>query len=926
MNPVASSIVRRYAQLAKTIQKGGKIDASFLSSHYAYPVREDVIGVSTPEAAEPNLADDKALSIPFVISTFEEDRDGDVVYPMGCRLENYDRNPVVFFGHQSYEVPIGKSKSPQGKLCVYPEENRLRATCYFDPDDPDAVFIYQKCKNGYLSAASVAFVPIIAHRRVRQKANLHENRHENPPGWYFEEYDLTEWSIVGVPANAGAIRDSMDQERSFISPFLYKAMKPFAKQAKTCFNGWCPCPPCPDSKCAKLFVTDPAEGVNKMASKPVTKSAGSVHKHNCKDCSKSKPCGDCQKKALQKGVKKNTQADMETSTVNVPKKTSKKEDCVSRKIDFLVHEGHKPPNLDPSTAAIAYSYCGGGKGYRTAAVEKVGDGEIAYLLRGIGTEESVRMVVKGKKVTSLVSTNCSTLSMAKKALGFSVTKALNEASGTEGGYTVPPGQAGKKTKKKAAKDFDEEEMDEADKDDKKGEKEGKKDDMKDEDMEEEESDKGDDADEVTKDESDETGGVVKSESDETGGVIKGEDGDEEMDDEEEVEKGEKGDKKEPYNDGAMGKDTTEMPDEPLPSAQILANLYSHLKSAMKYINDENPRHEHDEIKNFLENHKADLAGHMEEYKGLMKQHHKPHDIDEMVKAIEGPAAGSEAEPDANLEGEEGMVAEGDVPPEDQGERPPGDEQVHPMEEKAEEPVEEVTETEEVETPDGSKEGEMTEEDVVDKGAEEAPGEGMEEDEKDDMTTKSTQEILERYRHPKSGKWETRKRFIQNGKLLPIGSKPVKKGMPMKSDADKSHFEAIRDAGQHMYDLSKAVDLPRHHTTGLMHHANELGKICSKMEGGMETPAPEHTGEMEEKMCSKAEAQDAKEHLTPKDPDTKDPQLEEKGVTLMDGNNHLKPKKDPKLIDKSNDNVLSKEILDEFAAIKRLAKSNGVLIN
>lgn len=367
MNSVSSSIVRRYSQLASQVRKEGKIDTSFLSSHYAYPVREDLVGISTPEAAEPQYANDKALSMPFVISTFDEDRDGDVVYPMGCRLENYYKNPVVFFGHQSYEVPIGKSKSPDGKLCVYPEENRIRAVCYFDPGDPDAVFIYNKCKNGYLSAASVAFVPVIAHRRSRQKAQMHEHRHENPPGWYFEEYDLTEWSIVGVPANADAIRDTLDREQSFISPFLYKALKPFAKSIRNCYNGWCPCPPCPGADCSNLFIV-PSVGVKNMGStntKTVTKG------HKCKDCSKSHPCADCKKKSVKSQVKKNTQADMETSTVNVPKKTSKKEDCIARKVAFLVSEGHKPPSQDPQTIAQAYSICCQ-KQYKTVVIEKRG--------------------------------------------------------------------------------------------------------------------------------------------------------------------------------------------------------------------------------------------------------------------------------------------------------------------------------------------------------------------------------------------------------------------------------------------------------------------------------------------------------------------------------------------------------------------------
>ena len=61
-----------------------------------------------------------------------------------------------------------------------------------------------------------------------------------------------EISLVAVPANAGAIRDSLDAEKSFMSPKLQKALQPFAAVAKgRCFSGYCPCPPCEDSEMTK---------------------------------------------------------------------------------------------------------------------------------------------------------------------------------------------------------------------------------------------------------------------------------------------------------------------------------------------------------------------------------------------------------------------------------------------------------------------------------------------------------------------------------------------------------------------------------------------------------------------------------------------------------------------------------------------------
>src|SRR5262249_55102978 len=58
-------------------------------------------------------------------------------------------------------------------------------------------------------------------------------------------FSMTEWSVVGVPSCAGAIRDSLDSEKSFMSPRLQKALQPYCATAKGCWNGWCPCPPSP---------------------------------------------------------------------------------------------------------------------------------------------------------------------------------------------------------------------------------------------------------------------------------------------------------------------------------------------------------------------------------------------------------------------------------------------------------------------------------------------------------------------------------------------------------------------------------------------------------------------------------------------------------------------------------------------------------
>jgi hypothetical protein len=250
-HPAYLDVAERAGRIQKALRDGSlsERDTAFLAEAYAYRYKEGVLGLGHTGAAEPasegEFEDPYTLS--FVITRLQEDRDGDVVLPLGCRLGNFEKSPVWFFGHQEWAVPIGTARNKRhDRLYVWPQEDLIRAACRFDEEDPDAMFIHGKVKRGFLNATSMSFVPIEAYKRdtVHEKAVPHEGRSQRPLGWLFKAYDLTEISIVGVGSNAGAIRDALDQEKSFISPRLQKGMMAYAAQAKGCWNGWCPCPPC----------------------------------------------------------------------------------------------------------------------------------------------------------------------------------------------------------------------------------------------------------------------------------------------------------------------------------------------------------------------------------------------------------------------------------------------------------------------------------------------------------------------------------------------------------------------------------------------------------------------------------------------------------------------------------------------------------
>lgn len=250
------SIAKRYADLDRDIRKG-RLKLSSALDNYAHVITKDKLGLDHLGAALVGEIQEEVKAIPFIISVLDEDRDGDVVVPAGVKLKNYARNPVVFFGHQEWPVPIGVSREPGGQLAVFPKENSIKALWYADEEDPDAMFIYNKVRKGILSAASIAFVPLKArHREHMEKAETHQGQHHKPTGWLFDEVDMTEWSIVGVPANAGALRDVFDTEGSFITPKMKKALVPYiAKSRGRCFSGWCPCPE-PRTKAVQKFSED----------------------------------------------------------------------------------------------------------------------------------------------------------------------------------------------------------------------------------------------------------------------------------------------------------------------------------------------------------------------------------------------------------------------------------------------------------------------------------------------------------------------------------------------------------------------------------------------------------------------------------------------------------------------------------------------
>lgn len=128
-----------------------------------------------------------------VISTPAPDRVRDSLNPLGCSLDEYQSNPVVFWEHgKVLTKPVGTSESPSGQLSIIKTPTEVRGTCWFTDKFLEAEQIFELVAEGTVRATSVRFTPVT--QPVVRKSDT-----------YFDEWMLLEWSWVGIGCNPEAI-------------------------------------------------------------------------------------------------------------------------------------------------------------------------------------------------------------------------------------------------------------------------------------------------------------------------------------------------------------------------------------------------------------------------------------------------------------------------------------------------------------------------------------------------------------------------------------------------------------------------------------------------------------------------------------------------------------------------------------------------
>lgn len=160
--------------------------------------------VSAASAAGDRAVDFESGTVPAVISTSDQARDGARILQDGWELTNYRQNPVVLYNHDdgsggwfgspSERMPIATSSDEES------DDDRTIAVAHFDLEDDFARRVLGKVQRNLVNATSVRWLPL--EHRVEEEEDDEGQRH---PVLIFVRQELLEWSFVSIPADPGAV-------------------------------------------------------------------------------------------------------------------------------------------------------------------------------------------------------------------------------------------------------------------------------------------------------------------------------------------------------------------------------------------------------------------------------------------------------------------------------------------------------------------------------------------------------------------------------------------------------------------------------------------------------------------------------------------------------------------------------------------------
>ncbi len=277
-----------------------------------------------------------------VATTDSPDRDGEILSIDGWELDNFIKNPVLLWGHDSRALPIGKVTN------IKRVKNSLVFNAQFAVEENDfAAKVSKLVTGGYLNTFSVGFLP------------------KQRDGDKFTKQELLEISVVNVPANTDAevsraFKDFQKVVKSIEKKAKTKEVKKEVKEVKEVkkteekqeFS--CECikcghklktdKHCKDVKCPecggemrRVERPGPGKEVKKVAKKEIKKEVKEIKKDT----------------EVKKEVKAEIKKEIETKSPACRQKDETEKECVARKIPEIIKEG----TLPKQAIAMAFSMC-----------------------------------------------------------------------------------------------------------------------------------------------------------------------------------------------------------------------------------------------------------------------------------------------------------------------------------------------------------------------------------------------------------------------------------------------------------------------------------------------------------------------------------------------------------------------------------------
>lgn len=147
--------------------------------------------------------------IEFIASDESVDSYGTVIRASAWNLERFNSNGIIGYQHDVYGHDFFKSPDPDnviGKGEARVEDGKLIVRVTFEPEDlnPKADKIYRKILFGSLNGVSVGFMEKAGHMGDKTLG-------EDPDVYYYTDVELCEISVVNIPANANALKRSLEE-------------------------------------------------------------------------------------------------------------------------------------------------------------------------------------------------------------------------------------------------------------------------------------------------------------------------------------------------------------------------------------------------------------------------------------------------------------------------------------------------------------------------------------------------------------------------------------------------------------------------------------------------------------------------------------------------------------------------------------------